>query len=238
MDGLMLHAGAKLVGRQNLRDIHTPDATDTHKPIPHHVLVETIAESLSYRKLEITRDEYAVSPDGMRVFGFIEVNIEHNGIRLALVFRNSHDKSFSLGLIAGYRTFCCDNLAFHGQFVAIAKKHTKNVDLQEVVGIGVDKVQRHFQRVIADIDVWRRFELSDQRAKSIICDAFIGRGIDAPQHLGKDVLRHYLVPPHPEFEERTMWSLSQAFTESLKVLEPVRRMEATASLQPFLAEYR
>jgi hypothetical protein len=122
--GLVVHAGAQHIGRQDLPAIITPEATNTHKPIPHATLVETILESLAYRQLQVVRDEYAVTGDGMRLFGFLEVNIEHGGVRLALVFRNSHDKSFSLGLLAGYRTFCCDNLAFHGEFVAIAKKHT------------------------------------------------------------------------------------------------------------------
>src|SRR5690349_18556529 len=101
--GLLVHAGARRVGRQDLPAIITPDATDTHRPIAHAALVETILESVAYRHLEVVRDEYAVSADGMRLFGFLEVNIEHDGVRLALVFRNSHDKSFSLGLLAGYR---------------------------------------------------------------------------------------------------------------------------------------
>lgn len=239
MDGLILHRGAALIGRQDLRELDTPPATETHKPIPHAQFVGSIIESLAYRRLQVVRDEYAVTPDGMRLFGFIQVNIEENGIQLAIGVRNSHDKSFSLGLVAGYRVFVCDNLAFHGAFAAITrKKHSKNLDLDEVVGIGVDRVQRHFQKTLLDVNAWRGFELSDIRAKSIICDAFIGRGIDAPQHLGKLVHRNYFTPNLPDFDPRNMWSLSNAFTSAFKELEPVRRMEATASLQPFLATYQ
>lgn len=234
MSGLIVHAGASLVGRQNLRDLPTPEPTATHHPIAHASLVEAVLESLAYRRLDVVRDEYAVTPDGMRLFGFMEVNIEHAGNRLALCFRNSHDKSFSLGLLAGYRTFICDNLAFHGEFVAVAKKHTKHVVLDEVVGVGVDRVQRHFQKVTQTIDAWQGFELSDQRAKSVIFDGLILDGIDAPKHLASAVHAEYFNPRHEEFRPRTMWSLSNAFTEVFKALEPVRRMEATASLARFL----
>lgn len=238
MEGLLVHAGASRVGRQDLRELPTPAATETHKPIPHAELVESIIESLSYRQLQVVRDEYAVTPDGMRLFGFIQVNVEENGIQLAIGVRNSHDKSFSLGLVAGYRVFVCDNLAFHGAFAAITrKKHTKNVDLVEVVGLGVDRVQRHFQKTLLDVNAWRGFELSDVRAKSIIYDAFIGHGVDCPQHLGKVVHRNYFAPNLPDFEPRNMWSLSNAFTGAFKELEPVRQMEAAASLQPFLGQY-
>ncbi len=234
----MLHRGAELIGRQDLRELETPAPTETHKPIPHAELVESIIESLSYRQLRVVRDEYAVTPDGMRLFGFIQVNVEENGIQLAIGVRNSHDKSFSLGLVAGYRVFVCDNLAFHGAFAAITnRKHSKNLDLVEVVGVGVDRVQRHFQKTLIDVNAWRGFELPDVRAKAIIYDAFIGRGIDAPQHLSKIVHRNYFTPNLPAFEPRNMWSLSNAFTGAFKELEPVRQMEATASLQPFLAQY-
>jgi|SRR5579871_814113 len=235
--GLIVHAGARRIGRQDLPTIATPDPTDTHRPIAHMTLVESILESLAYRQLDVVRDEYAVTPDGMRLFGFLEVNIEHDGVRLALVFRNSHDKSFALGLLAGYRTFCCDNLAFHGEFIAIAKKHTKNVNLEEVIGVGVDKVQRHFQKVTATLDAWRGFELPDANAKAVIYDAFVAGTLDVPKRLAPDVHRLYFEPQHEEFIPRTFYSLSNAFTSSFKTLEPVRQMEATARLAPFLARY-
>lgn len=235
--GLIVHAGARRIGRQELPTIVTPEATATHRPIPHAVLVESILESLAYRQLQVMRDEYAVAPDGMRLFGFLEVNIEHGGVRLALVFRNSHDKSFSLGLLAGYRTFCCDNLAFHGEFIAIAKKHTKHVNIEEVVGMGVDRVQRHFHKVTATLDAWRGYELPDANAKAVIYDAFVAGRLDVSRRLAPDVHRLYFQPEHDEFKPRTFYSLSNAFTSAFKTLEPVRQMEATARLAPFLAAY-
>ncbi len=235
--GLIVHAGARRIGRQHLPTIVTPDPTPTHRPIPHATLVESILESLTYRQLDVVCDEYAVSGDGMRLFGFLELNIEHAGVRLALVFRNSHDKSFSLGLLAGYRTFCCDNLAFHGEFIAIAKKHTKNVNLEEVVGVGVDKVQRHFQKVTATLDAWRGYELPDANAKAVIYDAFVAGQLDVPKRLAPDVHRLYFEPEHEEFRPRTFYSLSNAFTSAFKSLEPVRLMEAAARLAPFLTRY-
>ena len=236
-EGLLVHAGARRIGRQDLPAIVTPDATLTHRPIPHVSLVESILESLAYRQLDVLRDEYAVSADGMRLFGFLEVNIEHDGVRLALVFRNSHDKSFSLGLMAGYRTFCCDNLAFHGEFVAIAKKHTKNVQLEEVVGVGVDRVQRHFQKVTATLEAWRDYQLPDANAKAVIYDAFVAGRLDVPHRLASDVHRLYFEPEHEEFRPRTFYSLSNAFTSAFKALEPVRQMQATADLARFLGRY-
>src|SRR3990167_7031283 len=98
MEGLMVHAGAKKFGRQDLLALPTPDPTDTHRPIAHSAIIQALIESLAYRNLEVVRDEYALTPDSMRMFGFLEINLEESGTRFALGVRNSHDKSFALGI--------------------------------------------------------------------------------------------------------------------------------------------
>lgn len=239
MEGLMIHAGAKKYGRQDLLALPTPQPTETHKPVAHSAIIQALIESLAYRKLEVVRDEYALTPDGNRMFGFLEINIEESGIRLGLGVRNSHDKSFALGITVGYRVFVCDNLAFHGDFVAVSKKHSKNMDVIDVVSVGVDKAQRHFEPMKRDIDVWKGFELPDVQAKSIIYDAIIGGGIDAPKHVAKSVHQHYFAPVHESFFPRNMWSLSNAFTSAFNdTLDPVPQMKAAASLAPFLKQYQ
>jgi hypothetical protein len=41
-------------------------------------------------------------------------------------------------------------------------------------------------------------------------------------------------PQHQEFESRTMWSLSNAFTSAFKELDPIPQFRATARLGRFL----
>ena len=42
------------------------------------------------------------------------------------------------------------------------------------------------------------------------------------------------LPQHEEFQPRTMWSLSNAFTSAFKELEPIPQYKATAKLAGFL----
>jgi hypothetical protein len=143
-----------------------------------------------------------------------------------------------LTLTVGYRVFCCSNLAFHGDFTPVTKKHSKNFDYVEVIDSAIGKMQRHFDPMKRQIDAWRGHDLPDVKAKAIVFDAFILRGIDCAQHVGKEVARHYFEPEHDDFRARTMWSLSNAFTSAFKSLEPIPQMRATASLAPFLAQYQ
>ena len=116
-------------------------------------------------------------------------------------------------------------------------RRTKHVQLEEVVGLGVDKVQRHFQKVTATLDAWHDHTLPDANAKAVIYDAFVAGELDVSKRLAPEVHRLYFEPEHDEFRPRTFYSLSNAFTSAFKSLEPVRLMEATAKLAPFLAQY-
>ena len=49
------------IGRRELEQIPVPEATLTHKPVPHHVIVEALVETLSFRHIGVVNEEYAVS---------------------------------------------------------------------------------------------------------------------------------------------------------------------------------
>lgn len=235
--GLIAHCGTELVGRQDLLLLPTPEATETHKPIPHAALVGAVIETLGFRKLGVVQDQYAVSPDGMRMFGVLALDIEENGVRVSIGLRNSHDKSFALGITIGYRVFVCDNLAFHGDYQTLTRKHSKNLVLNDVLAVAIDRMQRNFAPMLNQVNAWKGYELPDASAKLVIYRAFIEEALEVPKHLADDVHRLYFEPEYDEFRPRTMWSLSNAFTSSFKQLDPIPRFKATARLAPFLAEF-
>jgi hypothetical protein len=107
--------GTKLT-REELARVATPAATATHKPIPHIAVVEKLIEALGFRQIGVVREEYAVSADGMRMFGVMDLSSGFAGCRFDIGLRNSHDKSFRLSCTVGLRVFVCENLAFHGEY--------------------------------------------------------------------------------------------------------------------------
>jgi hypothetical protein len=232
--GLLAHRGAQLIGRQDLRVLPTPAPTETHKPVPHATIVQALIESLGFRRFTVVEDQYAVTPDSMRMFGVLTINVEESGVRFVVGVRNSHDKSFSLGLTVGYRVFVCDNLAFTGDFTPITRKHTAHFEPVEIIDVGVGRMQRHFEPMKQQIDVWKHHTLPDDSARLLIYRAFIEGGLAVPRRLAPAVHHAYFHPAHPDFEPRTAWSLSNAFTAAFKELPPVARFQGTAKLGTFL----
>jgi hypothetical protein len=230
---LLAHCGTEKLTRDQLVTILPPEGTDTHKPIAHSLLVNSILESLSFRHINVVHEEYAVSPDGMKLFGVLDLKTMGDGFRFSLGLRNANDKSMRLGLVVGVRVLCCDNMAFSGDFEPVLAKHSKHFDLNTALAIGLEQMQRNFKPMADQITNWRAAQITDGRAKEIIYRAFIEDQLEAPKHLARVVHREFFEPSYPEFAPRTLYSLQNAFTSSFKLLEPVPLFKSTASLGEF-----
>ena len=100
--------------------------------------------------------------------------------------------------------------------------------------MGLGRMQRNFDPMRKQVEGWRESQISDDAAKLIIYKAFIEEAWDAPKHLARLVNDLYFDPRYDDFQPRTMWSLSNAFTSSLKELDPMPQFKATAKLGQFL----
>src|SRR5581483_6287349 len=232
---LIAQRGSSKITREELKDIPAPTPTLTHRPIPHDEVVGLLIETLSFRHIHAKHDEYAVSSNGMKLFGIMTLETEYSGVNFAIGLRNSNDKSMRLALTAGYRVLVCSNMAFHGEFLPIQHKHTHGLELSEAVSVGVDKIQRNFASLEHQIAAWQRRGLYDSQAKLIIYQAFIQS--DFPKQLMNTVHDYYFNPRYEEFSGRNLWSLSNAFTSAFKDLSPVAQFRMTARLAGFMPQF-
>jgi hypothetical protein len=230
MNGLLADNSALRITRDQLSQIPTPQGTESWKPIAHIEVVQAIVESLSYRHISVVKDEYAVSHDGMKFFGVIELETVSTGVRFLLGVRNANDKSMRLAMTVGFRVLICSNLAFYGDFTPVLAKHSKHFNLKDSLAVGIDQMQRSFKPMADQIDQWQESRITDEEARLIIYRAFIEDTLDAPKHLARKVHEFYFDPMMQEFAPRTKWSLHNGFTSAFKQLEPIPQYKATASL--------
>lgn len=231
---LLAHCGSSKITREELKVIPTPAGSATHQPLPHFEIVGALVETLSFRQISVVREEYAVSSDGMKMFGVLDLETTFDGCRFSVGVRNSNDKSMRLALTVGYRVLVCDNMAFHGDFTPVLAKHTKHLSLVDILSVGVDRMQRNFGPMRKQVESWRGTCLPDDTAKLVIYQAFVEGKLDAPKHLARRIHDQYFNPQFEEFAPRTMWSLSNAFTGAFKDLDPITQFKATARLASFL----
>jgi len=231
---LVAHCGTDKLTREELKLVATPEGTDTYQPVPHYEIANTLLEALAFRHIAVVRDEYAVSVDGMKMFGVLDLETTFDGCRFSIGLRNSNDKSMRLAMTVGYRVFVCDNMAFNGDFTPVLAKHTKRFSLVDAISVGVDRMQRNFDPMQRQIAAWRGSQIADDLAKLTIYRAFVEGDLEAPKHLARRVHDLYFNPQFEEFAPRTVWSLGNAFTSAFKELDPIPQFKATAKLAPFL----
>ena len=75
------------------------------------------------------------------------------------------------------------HMAFSGDFTPVLAKHSKSFSLIDCVSVGVDRMQRNFEPMRKQVELWRQSELTDVTAKMIIYQAFIESELEVPRHL-------------------------------------------------------
>ncbi|MBC8551756.1 MAG: hypothetical protein ISR95_03470 [Candidatus Marinimicrobia bacterium] len=233
---LIMHKGGDYCSLDDLRMIPLPNETRTYKPVSHYDLAVNLGEVSGglLRGYELDKTQYGLAREGQQMFAVLTYrNGTSSGMGLSIGFRNSYDKSMSVGIAIGAAVFVCDNLALTGE-IAIMRKHTQNVwnDLEELIITTVYRSQHNFTRIVEDAEIMRGKYLGNDDAFRLL-GLLYGNDIITPRQI-PIVKKEWLNPTHEAFEERTIWSFYNACTEALKSSPPNKIMEKHISLHEIL----
>lgn len=214
----MLILAKNKVDSEQLANVTTPAATDTHTPIGHALLAERTRNVIAKAGLEITQEEHAIARGGLRYFGGFALKgdaIDGDDRKLVLGLRNAHDKSFAASVCIGNQMMVCENLCFSSD-VKLARRHTVNIlrDLNTVLSSAVSRVTSHWVDMGNRIASYKESEISKEAASDLVVDlaemgAFPARSV-------YKAIQEFRNPRHEEFKGGTLWTLYNGVTEHLK----------------------
>ena len=235
MPGLLLHNSGEFATRNDVFAVKTPSPTDTWYPLSHRSLVEEVQSELWSSGFRIEDEQHALSHEGARYFGVFSVSLPSRpeaDFGWVVGLRNSHDKTYPAGLVAGTKVLVCSNLAFSGE-VRLSRKHTKHAvrDLRRLMSRAVGQLGGKFRKLDERVAAYRQQPIDDREAHHFIVRSIDNRVITPTQV--PDVLKEWRKPSHEAFRPRTLWSLFNAFTEVHKGSNPhtvLRRGEALYGL--------
>ena len=211
----------KFVSRDEVAIIDTPSSTNTWRPVPHIDVIEAVTEVVKAHDWDITGEKFGLAREGQKMFGVMEIaRSSSTEWHRCIGIRNSHDKSFAVGLSAGIVVCVCTNMAFGGTTV-IKRRHTSGIVLAELIDRAVASLEDDFlttETVCENLkDVYLK---NDDEARSCIVRAAEFGVINSSDIL--PVFHEFKSPSHMDFKEPTRWSLMNAMTAIVKKYTPQR----------------
>ena len=223
---------------ETIRKTHVPNrGPDTWRPLPHDTYVTmieeafsnhgfTVSEPLHYRAKSTQNEKILDQGEYGRflsLYGLAHAGLpELDGITWEAGFVNSYDMSKSAQGGLGRRVMVCSNGMFMGTVEhTFRRKHTKGIDalrdglfqhIHELVNTSVGSLVDNAVSEAHRIEQWQNTGCNDSDARWIIMEAAKKNVIGAAATM--KVLEHWETPEHPEFTDRNVWSLENAFTSN------------------------
>lgn len=190
----------------------------SYQPIAHDEVVNRTKSFLDSNGFTILDEVHSLARNDNHYFGLFSVdhpNREMSDRGCVVGIRNSHDKTFPAGLCAGDAPFVCDNLIFTNT-IKLARRHTRNIlqDLNFTINRAIGKLFNFWHSQDARIDAYKNHEISNSHANDLIIEACKAGAL--PKSKIMDVVDQWESSDHPEFWDRNVNSLYNAFTEIYK----------------------
>jgi len=215
---LCLHCGANEVERTALSGIVLPPSTDTYMPIGHDTIVDLAEDRLADAGFRFGAQAHALTHDGSRYFGLVELLncSDHDEFALVVGLRNSIDKSFPAAMGFGSHVFVCDNLAF-GAEIRFSRKHTIHImrDLPDLIGTAVNQTQLFKVNQELRFEHYQEVRIKSQIEADHIILNMLRREVINTSRIEK-VVKEWDEPSY-DHGPRTAWRMFNAATEALKL---------------------
>jgi hypothetical protein len=249
MEGLLLDTpGSGIVTMEQAFNIPTPEATNTYSPVGNEDLWNMLSRIAAERGLELGIPQIGLANKGQRMFGSVEVlnhNQLDNEVRMMLGFRNSLDKTMSIGICFGSKVFVCSNMCFSG-YASDGNDATGIVHQRHQSDV-FGNLEHGLNESLNKFDIFKNYQeklynrLKEIRLRDAQAHDFIIKSARAGAINTTDCMKianewdFQITGPtntveeerwHPEFTPRTAWSLFNAFTEQAKAYQQKNPLKA------------
>jgi len=230
--------GTTLTQLKNIPMIKPQWATDRYKGIQHGELVEVIQTQLDRHDIKVVSQTwYPNGPDLQRLSGSMELDIPGldpiEGTRFSLGVQHSNLGDHSLKFAVGAKIFICSNGMVSGDYT-LKHKHTKNLDLMESIGIGIDTYVNKVQEIPLMVNQMKESEMRAEDVDRNLMQA--GReGLLSWSRIGQ-ADKEYRKPTFADHDEQTAWGLYNAFTYTIQKMPPHYHIKGMNRFREILLE--
>jgi hypothetical protein len=214
-NGLKGHAWGKNYSIEEISEMPLPAPTKTYSPVPQASLYKMWSTRVVSAGYNISGEEHWATNDKDVFVSLITISapsIDNTVLRWQAALINSYNKQVSIKTAVGANVFVCTNGCLSAEFMH-RTKHTGGVwgRLEEFLFDSVDNIGVRIRAIANLFDKYKQADASsDRQVDHLVCKAYRA-GIIPASGVGQ-VLDHWRTPEHPEFKDRNVWSLYNAFT--------------------------
>ena len=227
-----------------LKEIEVPEATASYQPVGHLNLIDYLRKKVEQKGFAVDELKVNHAAKGNKMVGTIRLvspDHIHEDFGMTLGFRNSYDKSMSLGIGVGAQVFVCAN----GMFLADVqqlRKHTSNIatDIHKIVDKQISYVSKMFDDYAEDVEVLRSKEITQNTMNEIVGGMFMEQELITGAQLS--IIRRE-VSVSDNFKmlgsggDMSLWNLYQNTTEALKKSHVTRYFSDHAKVREVMLDY-
>ena len=175
---------ATRVTEQEVMSVPEPEWTKSWHPVSHGKVIEAMELAVKETGMQVVNRNYSLVRDGANMFGSWTLDKAENGMKWAVGFRNSMNKSFPVGVCAGNYVMVCSNMQFRGDDFIEFRRHTGKLDWDELVEIAQRAMAGLVDRM-AKLAEWLRFlkerRMDQDDLKVLTFDAMKGQVFNPQQ---------------------------------------------------------
>ena len=215
MNGLSVRNKKSL---EELKAISIPEATETFQPIGHGELVDYMTDTvpdLLGDGYSLINNVHGTANKDQMMFGLMTFKNHQLDVGMSVGYRNSLDKSLSVGLAFGANVFVCENLMMAGD-VYVMQKHTTNVwqNLEATVMDAVPNAHGVYETLVEDIETMSNITIDNDKMFQIL-GLMRGHNVLNNQQLNI-ALKETINPNYKEHKNSSLMQTYNACTEALK----------------------
>jgi hypothetical protein len=198
-----------------------PERTDTYVPVTNAQIYDLITQQAETRGMKLTGKGFRANPSRTEFMGLLTFDNPDSGLSKMIGFRNSTNKAWSVGLVAGAMVVVCANGMISGEVMNM-RKHTGSVleDLNEMVVNTFDHLTPKFNTLKSKMELMKEVEIYRPTALELIGQLFFTEKLISTTQMSIlrekiDTDKHFAFPKDVDIPF-PVWNLYNIITESLK----------------------
>lgn len=198
-----------------------PQPTHSYKPVSNALINQIIYEEAKHRQYQITGKGFRANPSRTEFIAMFTLDNPKNGLSRMIGYRNSTNKKWAVGFVAGALVMICSNGMISGDVITI-RRHTGSItdDLHTIVKQAFDEITPRFTSLLNETAFLHEKLIQQPDALEIVSELFLSKEMLTVTQISKLKEKFFADPnfsiPQDPDTFFPAWNLYNQITEAMK----------------------